>query len=319
MAVHKIAILAMQGVQLLDVVGPSDVFAEANRQSGTDYYAVEVISTSGTPVRGSSGLALIPDRSIEQGISDVDTLLVAGDPLIQERPLSTALLEWVKEVSSRASRFGSVCSGAFVLGEAGLLNGRRATTHWSQAAEFSKRFPDVKLEPNRIFTKDGNVWTSAGVTAGIDLALAIVEKDLGLDIALKVARELVVFLKRPGGQTQFSTLLAGQLAQKTPIRAAQDFIADNLSADLTVATMARRIGMSERNFSRQFKQDVGMTPADYVESMRLEAGRRLAEDTSIPLKKIATDIGFHDDIAFRRSFVRRFGTSPAAYRKSFGC
>ncbi|WP_331376597.1 GlxA family transcriptional regulator [Sinorhizobium chiapasense] len=190
--------------------------------------------------------------------------------------------------------------------------------HWSQAAEFSKRFPEVKLEPNRIFTKDGNVWTSAGVTAGIDLALAIVEKDLGLEIALKVARELVVFLKRPGGQTQFSTLLAGQIAQKTPIRSAQDFIADNLAADLTVAAIARRVGMSERNFSRQFKQEVGMTPADYVESMRLEAGRRLAEDTNIPLKKIATDIGFTDDVAFRRSFVRRFGTSPAAYRRSFG-
>ncbi|MDE3795792.1 GlxA family transcriptional regulator [Sinorhizobium meliloti] len=318
MSTHKIAIVAMQGVQLLDVIGPSDVFAEANRQSGSHYYSVEIVSTSGTPVRGSSGLALIPDRLIDDGPSDFDTLLVAGDPLIQERPLAAGLLRWVKETSARATRFGSVCSGAFVLGEAGLLNGRRATTHWSQASEFAKRFPEVNLEPNRIFTKDGNVWTSAGVTAGIDLALAIVEQDLGLDLALKVARELVVFLKRPGGQTQFSTLLAGQVAQKTPIRAAQDFIADNLSADLTVAAIARRVGMSERNFSRQFKQEIGMTPADYVESVRLEAGRRLAEDSTIPLKKIATDIGFNDDVAFRRSFVRKFGTSPSAYRKSFG-
>ncbi|MDK1493266.1 GlxA family transcriptional regulator [Sinorhizobium sp. 7-81] len=318
MSTHKIAIVAMQGVQLLDVIGPSDVFAEANRQSGQDYYSVEIVSTSDSPLRGSSGLVLVPDRSIDDEPSPVDTLLVAGDPLIQERPISDALLRWVKETSARASRFGSVCSGAFVLGEAGLLDGRKATTHWSQAAEFSKRFPEVKLEPNRIFTKDGNVWTSAGVTAGIDLALAIVEKDLGLEIALKVARELVVFLKRPGGQAQFSTLLAGQIAQKTPIRSAQDFITDNLAADLTVAAIARRIGMSERNFSRQFKHEVGMTPADYVESMRLEAGRRLAEDTSIPLKKIAADIGFTDDVAFRRSFVRRFGTSPAAYRRSFG-
>ncbi len=318
MSTHKIAIVAMQGVQLLDVIGPSDVFAEANRQSGSYYYSVEIVSTSGTPVRGSSGLALIPDRLIDDGPSDFDTLLVAGDPLIQERPLAAGLLSWVKDTSARATRFGSVCSGAFVLGEAGLLNGRRATTHWSQASEFARRFPEVNLEPNRIFTRDGNVWTSAGVTAGIDLALAIVEQDLGLDIALKVARELVVFLKRPGGQTQFSTLLAGQVAQKTPIRAAQDFIADNLSADLTVAAIARRVGMSERNFSRQFKQEIGMTPADYVESVRLEAGRRLAEDSTIPLKKIATDIGFNDDVAFRRSFVRKFGTSPAAYRKSFG-
>ncbi|MBD9650088.1 GlxA family transcriptional regulator [Ensifer sp. ENS09] len=318
MSTHRIAIVAMQGVQLLDVIGPSDVFAEANRQSGRDHYSVEVVSTSGNPIRGSSGLALIPDHLIDDEPCDFDTLLVAGDPLIQERPLPEALLLWVKRMSERTSRFGSVCSGAFVLGEAGLLDGKRATTHWSQAAEFAKRFPDVKLEPNRIFTKDGNVWTSAGVTAGIDLALAIVEQDLGLEIALKVARELVVFLKRPGGQTQFSTLLAGQVAQKTPIRVAQDFIADNLAADLTVGAVANRVGMSERNFSRQFKQEVGMTPADYVESMRLEAGRRLAEDTRIPLKKIATDIGFNDDVAFRRSFSRRFGTSPAAYRRSFG-
>ncbi|MCV9960477.1 GlxA family transcriptional regulator [Pararhizobium sp. BT-229] len=318
MSTHKIAIVAMQGVQLLDVIGPSDVFAEANRQSGFDYYSVEVVSVSGNPVRGSSGLALIADHLIDDEPSRFDTLLVAGDPLIQERTLPDAFLRWVKEVTSNASRFGSVCSGAFVLGEAGLLNGRRATTHWSQASEFAKRFPEVKLESNRIFTKDGNVWTSAGVTAGIDLALAIVEQDLGLDIALKVARELVVFLKRPGGQTQFSTLLAGQVAQKTPIRVAQDFIADNLSADLTVAALAKRVGMSERNFSRQFKQEVHMTPAEYVESLRLESGRRLAEDSSIPLKKIATDIGFNDDVAFRRSFARRFGTSPAAYRRSFG-
>ncbi|WP_104668155.1 GlxA family transcriptional regulator [Ensifer adhaerens] len=318
MSTHRIAIVAMQGVQLLDVVGPSDVFAEANRQSGRDYYSVEVVSTSGSPVKGSSGLALIPDHLIDDEPGAFDTLLVAGDPLIQERPLPEALLLWVKRMTEHTGRFGSVCSGAFVLGAAGLLDGKRATTHWSQAAEFAKRFPDVKLEPNRIFTKDGNVWTSAGVTAGIDLALAIVEEDLGLEIALKVARELVVFLKRPGGQTQFSTLLAGQIAQKTPIRVAQDFIADNLAADLTVGAVANRVGMSERNFSRQFKQEVGMTPADYVESMRLEAGRRLAEDTSIPLKKIATDIGFNDDVAFRRSFSRRFGTSPAAYRRSFG-
>ncbi|GEC37954.1 transcriptional regulator GlxA family with amidase domain [Sinorhizobium meliloti] len=318
MSTHKIAIVAMQGVQLLDVIGPSDVFAEANRQSGLGYYSVEVVSTSGSPVRGSSGLALIPDRLIDEEPSEVDTLLVAGDPLIQERPLTENLLRWVKQTSAKANRVGSVCSGAFVLGEAGLLTGKRATTHWSQASEFARRFPDVKLEPNRIFTKDGNVWTSAGVTAGIDLALAIVEQDLGLEIALRVARELVVFLKRPGGQTQFSTLLAGQMAQKTPIRAAQDFVADNLAADLTVAALAKRVGMSERNFSRQFKQEVGMTPADYVESMRLEAGRRLSEDTSIPLKRIAIDIGFSDDVPFRRSFARRFGTSPAAYRRSFG-
>jgi transcriptional regulator GlxA family with amidase domain len=318
MSKNNVAILAMPGVQLLDVIGPSDVFSEANRQSGIDYYSVTVVGIDRQPVRGSSGLQLLPDRTIDDPMQDFDTVLVAGDPLIQERPVPQRVLDWVRATSEASGRVGSVCSGAFVLAEAGLLDGRKATTHWSQASEFANRFPKVKLEPNRIFTHDNNVWTSAGVTAGIDLALAIVEKDLGLEVALKVARELVVFLKRPGGQSQFSTHLATQIAQRTPIRSAQEYISDNLSADLAVATVASRVGMSARNFSRQFKQEVGMTPADYVEAMRLEAGRRLAEDTNVPMKKIARDIGFHDDVAFRRAFARKFGISPVAYRRSFG-
>ncbi|KOF15379.1 AraC family transcriptional regulator [Ensifer adhaerens] len=314
----NVAILAMPGVQLLDVVGPSDVFAEANRQSGTDFYAVVVVGLDDSPIRGTSGLRLLPDRTIDDAPDDFHTVLVAGDPLIQERPVPERVLAWVKAASEGPERLGSVCSGAFVLAEAGLLDGRKATTHWSQAAEFARRFPQVKLEPNRIFTRDGNVWTSAGVTAGIDLALAIVERDLGLETALKVARELVVFLKRPGGQSQFSTHLATQIAQRTPIRLAQEYIADNLMAELTVTAVAKRAGMSARNFARQFKQEVGMTPGDYVESMRLEAGRRLAEETNTPMKTIARDLGFNDDVAFRRAFVRKFGVSPVAYRRSFG-
>lgn len=314
----NVAILAMPGVQLLDVVGPSDVFAEANRQSGTNVYSVIVVGLNDSPIRGTSGLRLLPDSTIADTPDGFHTVLVAGDPLIQTRPIPERVLDWAKAAAVGPERLGSVCSGAFVLGEAGLLNGRRATTHWSQAAEFARRFPDVKLEPNRIFTRDGNIWTSAGVTAGIDLALAIVEKDLGPDIALKVARELVVFLKRPGGQSQFSTHLATQIAQRTPIRAAQEYIADNLAADLSVAAVAKRVGMSARNFARQFKQEVGMTPGDYVESMRLEAGRRLAEETNTPMKTIARDLGFNDDVAFRRAFARKFGVSPVAYRRSFG-
>lgn len=313
----KVAILAMPGVQLLDVIGPSDVFAEANRQLGYGYYTIEIVSTKPGPVRGSSGVQVMVDRTIYEPPGEIDTLLIAGDPQIQERPISEAILLWVKSVSEQADRFGSVCSGAFVLAEAGLLDGLRATTHWSQAGEFARRYPDVRLEPDRIFTSDGKVWTSAGVTAGIDLALALVEKDVGMDIALAVARELVVFLKRPGGQSQFSTHLIAQTAQRSPIRTAQEFINDHLSANLAVPELAKRVGMSERNFARLFKQEVQMTPAQYVESMRLEAARRLAEDAKIPMKSVATQSGFGDIITLRRAFLRKFSISPASYRKSF--
>ena len=313
----KVAILAMPGAQLLDVIGPSDVFAEANRQLGRSYYEMEIISTKAGAVRGSSGLQIIADRGLQEPLDDIDTLLIAGDPQIQNRVIPEEILRWVKSASIQTPRIGSVCSGAFVLAEAGLLDGLRATTHWSQAAEFAHRFPAVRLEPNRIFTSEGKVWTSAGVTAGIDLALALVEKDVGADIALAVARELVVFLKRPGGQSQFSTHLLAQIAQKTPIRAAQDFINDHLTSDLSVPVLARRVGMSERSFARLFKQDVRMTPAQYVESIRLEAARRLAEDASVPMKKVASQSGFSGTIALRRAFLRKFSISPLGYRKSF--
>jgi transcriptional regulator GlxA family with amidase domain len=315
--VKKVAILAMPGVQLLDVVGPSDVFAEANRQLGYAYYEIEIVSTKAGPIRGSSGVQLVADRTIHQPFDGIDTLLIAGDPLIQEQPVACEILDWVRSASEQTERIGSVCSGAFVLAEAGLLDGLRATTHWSKEAEFARRFPAVRLEPNRIFTSDGKVWTSAGVTAGIDLALALVERDVGLDVALSVARELVVFLKRPGGQSQFSTHLIAQIAQKTPIKTAQEFINNHLSSDLTVPVLAHRVGMSERNFARLFKQEVGMTPAQYVEAVRLEAARRLAEDAKIPMKKVASQSGFGDTITLRRAFMRKFSISPADYRKSF--
>jgi transcriptional regulator GlxA family with amidase domain len=193
-----VAMLALPGVQLLDVVGPSDVFSEANRQLGYSHYQIEVVSCSRGPVVASSGLMLVANRSVHDPLEPVDTLLIAGNTLIQVQPTPNEVLSWVKATIEDAVRYGSVCSGAFILAETGLLYGRRATTHWSRAAEFAQRFPKVRLEPDRIFTADGPVWTSAGVTAGIDLALALVEQDVGLDTALKVARELVVFLKRPG-------------------------------------------------------------------------------------------------------------------------
>jgi transcriptional regulator GlxA family with amidase domain len=313
----KIAILAMPGVQLLDVIGPSDVFAEVNRKLGYVYYQIEIVGTKEGPILGSSGVRLVADSTIAQPAGDIDTLLIAGNPLIQDHPVSGEILDWVRSIAERTPRVGSVCSGAFVLAEAGLLDGLRATTHWSQADEFARRFPSIRLEPDRIFTSDGKLWTSAGVTAGIDLALALVERDVGRQLALSVARELVVFLKRPGGQSQFSTHFMAQIAQKTPIRAAQEFINNNLSHDLAVPALAAQVGMSERNFARMFKQEVQMTPGQYVEAVRLEAARRLVEDAKIPMKTVAMQSGFGDVITLRRTFVRHFAISPTNYRKSF--
>lgn len=313
----KIAILAMPGVQLLDVIGPSDVFAEVNRKLGYVYYQIEIVGTKEGPILGSSGVRLVADSTIAQPAGDIDTLLIAGNPLIHDHPVSGEILDWVRSIAERTPRVGSVCSGAFVLAEAGLLDGLRATTHWSQADEFARRFPSIRLEPDRIFTSDGKLWTSAGVTAGIDLALALVERDVGRQLALSVARELVVFLKRPGGQSQFSTHFIAQIAQKTPIRAAQEFINNNLSHDLAVPALAAQVGMSERNFARMFKQEVQMTPGQYVEAVRLEAARRLVDDAKIPMKTVAMQSGFGDVITLRRAFVRHFAISPTNYRKSF--
>jgi transcriptional regulator GlxA family with amidase domain len=313
----RVAILAPPGVQLLDVVGPSDVFAEANTQLGEVHYQIEVVGFSRGPVPSSSGLTLVANRSIEDPVEQVDILLIAGSPSLRDQSIPAEVLDWVRATAERSARFGSVCSGAFVLAETGLLHGRQATTHWSQADDFARRFPDIVLMPDRIFTEDGPVWTSAGVTAGIDLALALVEQDLGLEVALKVARQLVVFLKRPGGQSQFSSHLVAQVAQKGPIKAVQDHILANLTDGLTVAELAERAGMSQRNFARLFRQDAGMTPAEFVERARLDEAKRLLDDPSVPMQRAAQRTGFGDMIRMRRAFLRTIGVTPGAYRRSF--
>lgn len=313
----RIAILAPPGVQLLDVAGPTDVFAEANTQLANTHYQIELVGYSRDPVETSAGIALLPHRSIEDEIGPVDVLLIAGSPSLQSQTIPEPVLIWVRRTAALSARYGSVCSGAFLLAETGLLDGRHATTHWSQAAVFTERFPLVTLEPDRIYTADGPVWTSAGVTAGIDLALALIEQDLGADIALKIARQLVVFLKRPGGQSQFSSHLVAQAAQKSPIRASQDYILDNLAAPLSVADLADRSGMSQRNFARVFRQDAGMTPAEFVELARLDEAKRLLSGPLMPMQKVAQMAGFGDMIRMRRAFLRRVGVTPGAYRRSF--
>ncbi len=315
----RVALLAFPGVQLLDVVGPLDVFAEAGRQLGDpNAYTTEVIGLSPAPIIGSSGLRLLPDRTIEDpDEGPIDTLLVAGGPTIQDYPSDPVVQRWLRRQAATARRYGSVCSGAFVLGAAGLLDGHRVTTHWRVADELAAAFPEATIEPDCIFVCDGPLYTSAGVTAGMDLALALVEEDWGRPLALAVARELVMFLKRPGGQSQFSAHLAAQSSERSAIQAVQAWVLDNLTGDLAVKALAKRANMSARNFARVFRLEAHMTPGDFVEAARVDAARRLLEDTDTPLQRVAARCGFGNTNALRRAFLRRLRVTPGEYRRRF--
>jgi transcriptional regulator GlxA family with amidase domain len=314
----RITLLAFPRVQLLDIVGPADVFAEAARQLGNQRaYRVEVIGTHKGMIKGSSGLKLAIDETFETYKGRIDTLLVAGSPHIDEVALNPALQAWLRQQAKSVRRIGSVCSGAFLLAAAGLLAGRRVTTHWNASAKLAKEHPDTQVEPDSIYIKDGNIYTSAGVTAGMDLALALVEEDHGRELALSVAREMVMFFKRPGGQSQFSAQLAAQTAERTVIRDAQDYVLQHLKADLSVPTLAARADMSERNFARTFKAEAGSTPAEFVELARIDAARRLIEESDVSLKRLADTVGYANTDGFRRAFMRRLGVGPSDYRKRF--
>jgi transcriptional regulator GlxA family with amidase domain len=314
----RIAVLVFPGVQMLDVTGPLDVFSEGARQSGQpDFYQFDLIALDEGPITASNGMVFQPSCTIDTAPADIDTLLVAGGPDIQQLEPKERLMQWLVRQSGAVRRLGSVCSGALLLAMAGLLDGRHVTTHWNISAYLARRFPKVNMEHDRIYIRDGSLYTSAGVSAGLDLALALVEEDLGRETALKVARELVMFLKRPGGQSQFSAHLAAQTAERSSIRALQEWVLENLDQNLSVDRMAAQAGMSVRNFSRQFKNDTEMTPADFVESARIDAARRMLEDAPTPLKRVAARAGFHDPNSLRRAFVRRLGVTPGDYRSRF--
>lgn len=265
--------------------------------------------------RRDGGLRFIADRTIYDADEPIDTLLVAGDPSLQTGdPVAT---EWLRRRVPDVRRFGSICTGVFLLAEAGLLHGKRVTTHWECAERFALRFPNIALDADAIYLRDGPLVTAAGVTAGIDLALSLVEEDHGRDIALAVARYLVVFLKRPGGQSQFSTHLFGQMAETTMVQKAQSYILQNLAGDLSVDHVASRIGMSPRNFARMFRRELGITPAGFVASARVDAARRLLEDTEQPLRRVALNCGFSNMNTMRRIFCKTAGVTPAAYRSRF--
>lgn len=312
----RIAILAPPGVQSLDVVGPAEVFWDASRRRhGPATYDLRIIGTSAGPISGTGGLRLVPDATIADLDEPIDTLLVGGDPTLP--PVDPKVIEWIARRAPEARRYGSICTGAFLLAEAGLLDGRRVTTHWETADELARRYPRVMVEPDRIFMRDGSLCTAAGVSAGMDLALALVEEDFGRDLALAVARYMVLFLKRPGGQSQFSAHLLAQATEKSRIRETQEYILDHLTDDLTVDKLARHAGMSTRNFARTFHRETGITPADFIRAARVDAARRLLEDSSLPLKQLAFESGFGTVGVMRRAFLNSIGVGPQDYRTRF--
>jgi transcriptional regulator GlxA family with amidase domain len=268
------------------------------------------------PLRTST-VALVPDLPLSACRFPIDTLIVAGGTGTRRAEEGDKLVEWLKGAAKRSRRVTSVCTGAFLLAKAGLLDGRRATTHWASCADLAERYPEVTVEPDPIFVRDGNVATSAGVTAGMDLALALVEEDLGRETALEAARWLVLFLKRPGGQAQFSAQLAAQTADRAPLRELQAWIPDHLDEDLSVPALARRTAMSERNFARAFRRETGMTPAAYVEAARVESARIALEAGDLPVETVARHAGFGTVETMRRAFRRRVGVSPVDYRSRF--
>ena len=315
MSARRVVIVAFDGVQPLDVVGPAEVFHTATRIKPPGY-TVEVVAPDATPLRASS-VSLAPDRAIASCRGPIDTLICAGGTGVREAARDERLVRWLARAAGRSRRTASVCTGAFLLARAGLLDGRRATTHWSACATLARGYPRIAVEPDPIFVKDGDVYTSAGVTAGMDLALALVDEDHGRDLALEVARWLVLFLRRPGGQAQFSAQLAAQAAEREPLRELQGWIPDNLDADLSVPALARRVAMSERNFARAFRREVGMTPAAYVETSRVESARIALETGSEPIELLARRTGFGTVETMRRAFRRRLGVSPGDYRNRF--
>jgi transcriptional regulator GlxA family with amidase domain len=310
---RTILIAAFPRVQTLDVFGPAEVFATASKLRGDDAYDLRVVASEPGLVRTSS----VPLHAEALDDGPIDTLLVPGGRGVLDACEDERFVAWVQAAAGRARRVTSVCTGAFLLARAGLLDGRRATTHWASCAELARLHPEVTVEPDPIYVRDGNVTTSAGVTAGMDLALALVEEDLGRELALEAARWLVVFLKRPGGQAQFSAQLAAQMAEREPLRELQAWLPDHLTEDLSVPALARRAGMSERHFARAFRDETGMTPAAYVEAARVERARIALESGALPVETIAAQTGFGTVETLRRAFRRRVGVSPADYRTRF--
>jgi transcriptional regulator GlxA family with amidase domain len=323
-SIRRVIVLAGAGAEILDVVGPFQVFKTAQslhaeeRPRAAPVYRVEIIALAASAsFKTNTGVCMRAQGVLRQVRGAIDTCLVAGGAAVEQECLSRQTVERFRALAERCRRVGAVCTGAFLLARAGLLNGRRATTHWNWCARLAQRYPQVRVEPEPIFVRDQQLYTSAGVTAGMDLALAMVEEDLGSAMALKVARQLVLYLRRPGGQSQFSAALSLQTSDRESFRDLQAWVLEHLDRPLDVAALAQQVAMSPRNFARVFRREMNVTPAKFVERMRVEAARRRLEETRHSLKRIAAECGFGGVSSMRGMFRRLLGISPARYRQHF--
>jgi transcriptional regulator GlxA family with amidase domain len=317
---RTIVLLGFEGATALDITGPHEVFALSSRLALGDSvppYRLVLLADRAGSFRSTSGLSLVADGSWRDFRGKADTLIVAGGPDMTHVMGNHKLLAWLRIMSTRTRRIGSICTGAFALAEAGLLDNHRATTHWMAVERLSKDYPGVRVDSDAIYVRDGKLFTSAGVTAGMDLALALVEEDLGRDAALAVARMLVLYLKRPGGQSQFSTSLQAQATEGRQLASLLSWLADHYQEPITVEAMAQRAAMSDRTFARVFVAETGDTPAYYLEKLRLEHAVRLLESTGISLDVAARDCGFSGREQLRRAFQRHRGITPQEYHKRF--
>ncbi|MDP9847255.1 GlxA family transcriptional regulator [Streptosporangium lutulentum] len=315
---QRVVMVLFDGFQLLDLAGPADVFSSAGLLSPAAGYQVETTALREGAVRSSSGVTVVVETPLREVKGPIDTLLVVGGlPTHMDIADTAALTPEVRRLAGESARVGSICSGTLLLAEAGLLKGRKVTTHWAVGNMLAREYPDVRVDADRIYVRDGNVWTSAGVTSGIDLALALVAHDHGHELARDISRWLVVYLQRPGGQSQFSTPLSVRTPKREPLRDLQTWIEENLDDDLSVEVLAGRVNMSVRHFSRVFRTEVGVPPARYVEHARTAAAKRLLESADEPLDRIAVRVGLGTPETLYRVFRRHLTISPGEYRRRF--
>ncbi|CAH0193922.1 DJ-1/PfpI family protein [Chryseobacterium sp. Bi04] len=314
---HVIVIVAMPDALTLDITGPADVFTMANDQNNDINYEVHIVSpTNELEVITRSGVKILTRSILFNTKLKIDTLLIAGFPSHKKWKSYPILVEWIKKHATKIRRIGSICVGAFVLAETGLLNNKQATTHWKNSQELQDLYKEINVLSDPIFVKDQNIYTSAGASAGIDLALALVEEDQGLDAALRISRYLVLYLRRPGNQSQFSNLLSQQLSSKKPIQNLQLWIAKHLQEKLNVERLSSHLNMSPRNFARVFLSETGFTPAKYIEKLRIESCMRLLQETDLSLKEIAENCGFSNSNIMGKAFLRHFNITPSYYQSN---